>query len=84
MVWRNALTFPKVEDRAWHQVTTPGPEGPKDGPWIAPDHRPHPRAYPSDAVQDNIFHALVTLKSVTGERGRLNIIKKHQVICRRG
>ena len=51
---------------------------------------PHP-VYPTErnyvaepvVVQDNILHALVTLKSVTGERGRLNI-KKHQVICRRG
>jgi hypothetical protein len=32
------------------------------------------------AVQDNVLHALVTLKSVTGERGRLKI-KKHPVIC---
>jgi hypothetical protein len=48
---------------------------------------PHP-VYPTErnyvvapaAVQDYILHALVALKSVTGERGRLNI-KKHRVIC---
>jgi len=32
------------------------------------------------AVDDNVLHAVVTLKSVTGERGRLKI-KRQPVIC---
>jgi hypothetical protein len=48
---------------------------------------PHP-VYPTErnyvvepvAVQDNVLHALLTLKSITGERGRLKI-KRQPVIC---